>query len=67
MRSLVRVGSRTGVDHIVVAGSIAEVDTAVVVCTGMVVGQTAAVVAVHRIVGADLGCNSWIRTSDVYG
>ena len=69
MRSLVRVDSRTGADHIVVAGRIAVVGTAVVVCTGMVVGRTAAgvVVALHRIVGADLGCNSWVRTSDVYG
>ncbi len=67
MRSLVQVGSRTGVDHIVVAGRIAVVGTAVVVCIGMVVGRTVAVVAVHRIVGADLGYNSWLHTSDVYG
>jgi hypothetical protein len=68
VRSLVRVGSRTGADHIVVAGRIAVVGTAVVVCTGLVVGQMAAdvVVAVHRIVGADLGCSSWVRTSVVY-
>jgi len=67
VRSLVRVDSRTGADHIVVAGRIAVVGTAVVVCTGLVVGQMAAdvVVAVHRIVGADLGCNSWVSTSVV--
>lgn len=67
MRSLVRVDRRTGADHIVVAGRIAVVGTAVVVCTGLVVGQMAAGVAVYRIVVADLGCNSWVSTSDVYG
>ena len=69
VRSLVRVGSRTGADYIVVAGRIAVVCTVVVVCTGLVVGRTAAgvVVAVHRIVGADLGYNSWVSTSDMYG
>jgi len=67
VRSLVRVDSRTGADHIVVAGRIAVVGTAVVVCIGMVVGRTAAGVAVYRIVGADLGCSSWVSTSDMYG
>ncbi len=49
----------------IVAGHIAVVGTAVVVSTGMVVGQTVAVVVAHRTVVADLGYNSWVCASVV--
>lgn len=49
----------------IVADHIAVVGTAVVVSTGMVVGQTVVVVVAHRTVVADLGYNSWVRTSIV--
>jgi len=59
----------TEVGRIAVAGIVADhtvvVGTAVVVSTGMVVGQTVAVVVAHRTVVADLGYNSWVRTSIV--